>query len=146
MKKLFFITFLHFSYFAQSQIVTLSFVFNKQNNVCLNAKINASDSLLLMFHSSSTDVTITKESLKERILLKDKHNTNIQTWGGRADAEFSEHNTLFINKLKWGDITIFVNENSGSDTDGKFGYDLFAKKNRGFGLLQKIDDSSRNFT
>ncbi len=81
-----------------------------------------------MFHTSSTGVTITKESLKEKILLKDKQNTNIQTWGGRADAEYSEHNTLFINKLKWEDIAIFVNENSGPDTDGKFGYDLFAKK------------------
>jgi len=81
-----------------------------------------------MFHTSSTGVTITKESLKEKILLKNKQNTNIQTWGGRADAEYSEHNTLFINKLKWEDITVFVNENSGPDTDGKFGYDLLAKK------------------
>ncbi len=81
-----------------------------------------------MFHTSSTGVTITKESLKEKILLKNKQNTKIQTWGGRANAEFSEHNTLFINKLTWKDITIFVNENSGPETDGKFGYDLFDKK------------------
>ena len=81
-----------------------------------------------MFHTSSTGVTITKESLKEKTLLNNKQNTNIQTWGGRADAEYSEHNTLFINKLKWEDITVFVNENSGPDTDGKFGYDLLAKK------------------
>lgn len=107
---------------------TLYFSLNKQSNICLNARINTSDSLRLMFHTSSTCVTITKESLKEKILLKEKQNTNIQTWGGRADAEFSEHNTLFINKLKWENITVFVNENSGPDTDGKFGYDLFTKK------------------
>jgi len=109
-------------------IDTLTFNLNKHNNICIKARINNSDTLSLMFHTSSTGLTVTKESLKEKILLKDKQNTNIQTWGGRADAEFSEHNTLFINKLKWEDITIFVNENSGPDTDGKFGYDLLAKK------------------
>ncbi|MCF8324924.1 MAG: hypothetical protein K9I84_08195 [Leadbetterella sp.] len=120
--------FLICSFKAHGQTDTLLFTLNKQSNICLNARINTSDSLRLMFHTSSTGVTITKESLKEKILLKNKQNTNIQTWGGRADAEYSEHNTLFINKLKWEDITVFVNENSGPDTDGKFGYDLLAKK------------------
>jgi predicted aspartyl protease len=109
-------------------IDTLSFRLNIQSNICIKARINNSDTLTLMFHTSSTGVTITKESLKEKILLKNKQNTNIQTWGGRADAEISEHNTLFINKLTWKDLTIFVNENSGPETDGKFGYDLFTKK------------------
>lgn len=107
---------------------TLAFTLNKQSNICIKARINNSDTLSLMFHTSSTGLTVTKESLKEKTLLKDKQNTNIQTWGGRADAELSEHNTLFINKLKWEDITVFVNENSGPDIDGKFGYDLFTKK------------------
>lgn len=113
---------------AMSQSDTLHFTLNAQNNICIKARVNNSDTLSLMFHTSSTGITVTKESLKEKILLKDKQNTNIQTWGGRADAEFSEHNMLFINKLKWEDITVFVNENSGPNTDGKFGYDLFAKK------------------
>lgn len=109
-------------------IDTLRFSLNKQNNICLKARINNSELLSLMFHTSSTGLTVTKESLMEKILLKDKQNTNIQTWGGRADAEFSEHNTLIINKLKWENITIFVNENSGPDTDGKVGYDIFDEK------------------
>lgn len=113
---------------AMSQSDTLHFTLNAQSNICIKARVNNSDTLSLMFHTSSTGITVTKESLKEKILLKDKQNTNIQTWGGRADAEFSEHNMLFINKLKWEDITVFVNENSGPNTDGKFGYDLFAKK------------------
>lgn len=113
---------------AMSQSDTLHFTLNAQSNICIKARVNNSDTLSLMFHTSSTGITVTKESLKEKILLKDKQNTNIQTWGGRADAEFSEHNMLFINKLKWEDIAVFVNENSGPNTDGKFGYDLFAKK------------------
>jgi hypothetical protein len=113
---------------AMSQTDTLHFTLNPQNNICIKARVNNSDTLSLMFHTSSTGITVTKESLKEKILLKDKQNTNIQTWGGRADAEFSEHNMLFINKLNWEDITVFVNENSGPNTDGKFGYDLFTKK------------------
>ncbi|HLO45715.1 MAG TPA: aspartyl protease family protein [Leadbetterella sp.] len=106
----------------------MAFSLNSQSNICFSAKLNDSDTLLMMFHTSSTGVTVTKESLQNKILLKNKQSTNVQTWGGRADSEFSEHNTLKLGSLKWDDMTVFVNENSGPDTDGKFGYDLFKNK------------------
>lgn len=114
------------SVFGQTE--TFPIKLNKQSNICLSAKLNDSDSLTMMFHTSSTGVTVTKESLENKILLKNKQSTNIQTWGGRADSEFSENNTFKLGSLKWDDMTVFVNENSGPDTDGKFGYDLFKNK------------------
>lgn len=117
---------LDYSVFGQTE--TLPFKLNKQSNICVKAKLNDYDSLTMMFHTSSIGVTVTKESLENKILLKNKQSTNVQTWGGRADSEFSEYNTFILGSLKWDDITVFVNENSGPDTDGKFGYDLFAKK------------------
>ena len=113
---------------VSGQTETLLFKLNRQSNICLSAKLNDSDTLLMMFHTSSTGVTVTKESLQNKILLKNKQSTNIQTWGGRADSEFSDHNTFKLGSLKWDDMTVFVNENSGPDTDGKFGYDLFKNK------------------
>jgi hypothetical protein len=114
------------SVFGQTE--TFPIKLNKQSNICLCAKLNDSDTLLMMFHTSSTGVTVTKESLQNKILLKNMLSTNVQTWGGRADSEFSEHNTFKLGSLKWDNMTVFVNENSGPDTDGKFGYDLFKSK------------------
>jgi hypothetical protein len=112
---------------GQSKLDTIDFVLNKQNNVSVKARINNSDTLNLMFHSSYQGVSVIKESLA-KIQLKDKQNTNLQTWGGRTDAEFSENNTLFISELQWDSLAIFINDFSGIGTDGKFGYDLFKDK------------------
>lgn len=126
------IVFLGMSIFLKNptsgQIHRMAFSLNSQSNICLKAKLNDSDTLIMMFHTASTGVTVTKESLENKILLKNKQSTNVQTWGGRADSEFSEHNAFTLGGLKWKDLTVFVNENSGPDTDGKFGYDLFKNK------------------
>lgn len=113
---------------AQNQSDTLDFTLNKQNNIFLKARINNSETLNLMFHTSYNGVSVIKESLKQKIVLKNKQNTNLQTWGGKVDAEYSEDNTLYINKLQWDSLTIYINEFSGENTDGKFGYDLFKNK------------------
>lgn len=110
-----------------AQDVKIPFALNKQSNICIKARINNSDTLSLMFHSSYQGVSVIKESLV-KIQLKDKQNTNLQTWGGRVDAEFSENNTLNINELRWDSLTVFINDFSGVGTDGKFGYDLFKDK------------------
>jgi hypothetical protein len=110
-----------------AQDVKIPFTLNKQSNICIKARINNSDTLSLMFHSSYQGVSVIKESLA-KILLKEKQNTNLQTWGGRVDAEFSENNILYINDLRWDSLTVFINDFSGIGTDGKFGYDLFKDK------------------
>ncbi len=113
---------------AQTKPDTITFTFNKQNNICIKARINQSDTLTLMYHSSSTGVTLTNEAVGKKLTLNLDKSSEVKTWGGTADARYSEGNTLIINNLKWDSLTIFVNENSGPDTDGKFGYDLFSGK------------------
>ncbi|MBK9016758.1 MAG: aspartyl protease family protein [Saprospiraceae bacterium] len=108
---------------------TIRFTLNKQHNICVKARINQSDTLTLMYHSSATGVTLTKDALKQKkIPLNDSKPTDVQTWGGDATSEYSEGNTLTINNLKCDSIWVFINENSGQDTDGKFGFDFFESK------------------
>jgi hypothetical protein len=113
---------------GQNQSDTIPFFLNKQHNICIKARVNQSDSLILMFHSSSTGVTLTKETVEKKVPLPDKKPTEVHTWGGDADAAFSEGNSLVISDLHWNSLRIFVNENSGVGTDGKFGFDLFSGK------------------
>lgn len=113
---------------AQTLPDTIPFFLNKQYNICIRARVNGADSLVLMFHSSSTGVTLTEEAVAKKLALQNSQSTRVTTWGGSADGRFSEHNTFAIQRLTWNDMTIFVNEYSGPDTDGKFGYDLFKDK------------------
>ncbi len=113
---------------AQIRPDTILFTLNKQHNICVKASVNGSDTLTLMFHSSSTGVTLTKAALEKKIALNTSQSSTVKTWGGSANAEFSEGNAMTISRLKWDSLMVFINENSGPDTDGKFGYDLFSGK------------------
>lgn len=113
---------------AQREPDTIAFTLNKQSNICIKARVNQSDTLTLMFHSSASGVMLTKEAVTKKLTLNARQATTIKTWGGSAESELSEGNSMTINNLRWDSLTIFVDENSGVGTDGKFGYDLFRGK------------------
>ncbi len=114
---------------AQTRPDTINFTLNKQHNICVKARINQSDTLTLMYHTSATGVTLTKDALKsKKIPLGRGQSTEVHTWGGDAESEYSEGNTLTINNLRWDSLLVFVDENSGEGTDGKFGFDFFEDK------------------
>lgn len=113
---------------AQSQSDTIAFSLNRQNNICIKARINNADTLVLMFHSASTGITLTNETVAKKLSLKLDNANTVQTWGGTAESRYSNGNTMIINGLKWENMTIYTNENTGEGTNGKFGYDLFTGK------------------
>ncbi|MFN8349365.1 MAG: aspartyl protease family protein [Spirosomataceae bacterium] len=128
MKMTVFLLLLSLRGYSQSLSDTLTFSLNKQNNICLKARINHSDTLTLMFHTASTGITLLNETVTKKLPLRlDKSNT-VQTWGGTAESRYSQGNTMTMSGLKWENMTIYTNENSGEGTDGKFGQDLFAGK------------------
>ena len=110
---------------AQTLPDTIPFVLNAQSNICIRARVNDSDTLLLMFHSSATGVMLTQEAVAGTSFLNEGKNTRIGTWGGSAETSYSENNSLSIGRLHWDSLTVFIDEFSGPGTAGKFGYDLF---------------------
>ena len=125
---LFFLTFYALLSNAQTAPDTIPFTLNKQSNICVKAQINGSDTLILMFHTAASGVTIIKEAVEKKLPLKLDKSSNVSSWGGTTSAQYSEGNILTISHQKWDSMTITQNENSGAGTDGKFGYDLFSKK------------------
>jgi hypothetical protein len=113
---------------AQINSDTIPFFLNQQNNICIKARVNQSDSLILMFHSSSTGLTLIRETVQQKLNLTNQQATEVRTWGGNADAAYSDGNSFQINNLYWDSLRIFINENTGVGTDGKFGFDFFAGK------------------
>ena len=110
---------------CQRKSETIPFFINKQSNICIKALINDRDSVVLMFHSASNGLTLLKEVIDKKVHLKADKSIQVESWGGNNSADFSNGNSLTIGKMRWDSLTIFLNENSGDQTDGKFGFDFF---------------------
>jgi hypothetical protein len=127
-KLLFLFTFISLSSFAQNK-TAIPFQLTEYNNLSIKAVLNQKDTVQLMFHTAANAVTLTEEALQKITSLKFDRTDSVKSWGGNDNiSKFSKSNTLQIGSLKWENIPIWENKNSGQHTDGKFGLDLFENK------------------
>jgi len=116
--------------FAQNSVslnsYSIPFRLTSSNNISIRAVLNEKDTLNLMFHTSASDLTITTEAINRLKTVNFTRTDTLKSWGGDANAaRFSGNNSLAIGKQKWEGMKIWENKNSGPETDGKFGLDLF---------------------
>ncbi|MBL7807326.1 MAG: aspartyl protease family protein [Saprospiraceae bacterium] len=106
---------------------TIPFRLTAYNNLVIPALLNQQDTVRLMLHTAASDVTITEEAARGMKSLRfDGQVDSVQSWGGNANtADFSKHNQLRIGNQLLNDITIWKNQHSGQETDGKAGLPLF---------------------
>ena len=108
--------------------VRIPFTLTDANNISIRAVLNDKEPVQLMFHTAVDSISLTKDAVGKLKTLKVDQSIDIESWGGRAAAGVSTGNRLQIAELAWKDQTIFVDELSGPETDGKFGPHLFAGK------------------
>lgn len=106
----------------------LPFELTSHNNIAVNAVLNDTDNVRLMFHTASSAMTLTTQASKNLTSVHWNKQENVSSWGGKTTARFSESNTLAIGDLRWDGISIWENTNSGPTTDGKIGPNLFLGK------------------
>lgn len=89
---------------------TIPFVINSQNTLYVKAVLNGTDTLNLNFDTGTTELVLTRETLKEKIK------------GG-----IKLYNTPHSLHIGSRDYTVkaYDAEKTGHDTDGRFGWDLF---------------------
>lgn len=122
------LTFCSLTTFAQ-QKTTIPFKLTDYNNLSIKAVLNQKDTVQLMFHTAANSVTLTEEALKTITSLKFDRTDSVKSWGGNDNtSRFSKSNTLQIGPLRWENVPIWENKNSGQYTDGKCGLDLFENK------------------
>lgn len=107
---------------------SISFRLSSHNNIIIKALLNGKDSLNLMFHTGTSSLSLIKSSGPKLNSIKWSSETEVQSWGGSSSARFSENNSLKIGGIIWDSLPIWENENSGPETDGKFGPNFFAGK------------------
>ena len=105
---------------------TIPFTLTDHNNISVQARINISDTVDLMFHTAANSITITEEASKTlENVWWDSDEEDINSWGGSSKARSSYGNALSIQGMHWDLLSIWENKNSGPNTDGKFGPNLF---------------------
>lgn len=106
---------------------TIPFVLTPHNNMIVKAVLNGQDTVDLMFHTAAGgDLTLIKSATARLTTLNFNGQDTVNSWGGDNASRYSTGNALQIRDLKWEDVSIWENENSGPLSDGKFGPDLFA--------------------
>ncbi len=112
---------------APSMIIP--FQLTPHNNLVFKAVLNQRDTIRLMFHTAASSVTVIEESVSKLQTLRFTGADSVKSWGGAGNtSRFSPGNVLEIGTWKWKNVSIWENKNSGPETDGKFGLDLFTGK------------------
>jgi hypothetical protein len=113
---------------ADPGVVNIPFTFTDHNNIVVSVVLNDTDTLNLMLHTAATDVTLTEDGVRKSKSIKFTDTEKMKSWGGEADSRLSKGNRVQIGNLQRSNINIWENKNSGKDTDGKFGLDLFQNR------------------
>ncbi|HKK76300.1 MAG TPA: hypothetical protein VJ953_14575 [Saprospiraceae bacterium] len=109
-------------------IDTIPFELTDQNNISISAILNKQDTVQLMFHTATNSLSLTTNIIPKLSSLHWNNSEEVESWGGKSDARFSEKNALQINQLFWENLPIWETINSGPGTNGKFGPNLFEGK------------------
>ena len=112
------------------QNYSVSFYLTPYNNIVIKALINDRDTVNLMLHTAAEDITLTEDALVKLKTIKFNGTVDsVKSWGGGSNSsDFSKKNTLRMGDMNWDSITIWKDKNSGQQTDGKFGLNLFENK------------------
>ncbi|WP_343530670.1 hypothetical protein [Pedobacter sp.] len=114
---------------AIAQTNQISFQLTAHNNIAVKTIINKKDTAILMFHLAASSVTLTEEALRKIKSVRFERTDSVSSWGGSGNtSRFSSGNELQIGNFSWAKTPIWENKNSGPNTDGKFGLDLFKDK------------------
>ena len=107
----------------------IPFRLTKYNNILVPVIINQKDTVQLMLHTSSDYITIIEDSYKKMksISISDTLN-NVTSWAGYSDMKMSQSNVIKFGDEEFNKIPIFIDKQSGHESDGKIGLKFFEGK------------------
>ena len=125
----FLLTILTITSFGQNVVKEIPFRLTKYNNILVPVIINQKDTVQLMLHTGSDYVTIIEDSYKKMksIAISDTLN-NVTSWAGYSDMKMSQNNVIKIGNDTFNKIPIFIDKQSGHESDGKIGLKFFEGK------------------
>lgn len=115
--------------FGQNMVKEIPFRLTKYNNILVPVIINQKDTAQLMLHTGSDYITIIEDSYKKMksISISDTLN-NVTSWAGYSDMKMSQNNVIKFGNEEFSKIPIFIDKQSGHESDGKIGLKFFEGK------------------
>lgn len=106
---------------------TIPFRITAYNNIIIKAAINGKDTVDLMLHTASSDITLTEDATKKLHTIQFAGTVDdVKSWGGGGNrSRYSKNNSLNIAGLHWDKVEIWDDQNSGQESDGKIGLNFF---------------------
>lgn len=114
---------------AQNKTNEIPFRLTKYNNILIPVVINQQDTVQLMLHTGSDYVTLIEKSFNNlnSITVNDTIH-NVKSWAGYADLKVSDENLITLGNENISQIPIYVDQQSGHESDGKIGLKFFEGK------------------
>ncbi|WP_295676408.1 hypothetical protein [uncultured Empedobacter sp.] len=115
--------------FGQNMVKEIPFQLTKYNNILVPVIINQKDTVQLMLHTGSDYISIIDDSYKKMksISISDTLN-NVTSWAGYSDMKMSQNNVIKFGDVEFSKIPIFIDKQSGHESDGKIGLKFFEGK------------------
>ncbi len=122
-------TIISITIFGQNIVKEIPFRLTKYNNILVPVIINQKDTAQLMLHTGSDYITIIEDSYKKMksISISDTLN-NVTSWAGYSDMKMSQNNVIKFGNEEFSKIPIFIDKQSGHESDGKIGLKFFEGK------------------
>ena len=122
-------TIISITIFGQNIVKEIPFRLTKYNNILVPVIINQKDTVQLMLHTGSDYITIIEDSYKKMksISISDTLN-NVTSWAGYSDMKMSKNNVIKFGNEEFSKIPIFIDKQSGHESDGKIGLKFFEGK------------------
>jgi len=122
-------TIISITIFGQNMVKEIPFRLTKYNNILVPVVVNQKDTVQLMLHTGSDYITIIEDSYKKMksISISDTLN-NVTSWAGYSDMKMSQNNVIKFGDEKFNKIPIFIDKQSGHESDGKVGLKFFEGK------------------
>ncbi|GLR16024.1 hypothetical protein [Portibacter lacus] len=106
---------------------TIKFTLSEHNNILVEATLNTTTLLKLMFHTAIGSVSLTPE-MTAKLKTENQKSSNSKSWTGAKEVNYIENNSLTIANLSWDSLAVWLDMLSGPGSDGKFGPNLFGNK------------------
>ncbi|MGV0937536.1 hypothetical protein [Empedobacter falsenii] len=122
-------TIISITIFGQNIVKEIPFRLTKYDNILVPVIINQKDTVQLMLHTGSDYITIIEDSYKKMksISISDTLN-NVTSWAGYSDMKMSKNNVIKFGNEEFSKIPIFIDKQSGHESDGKIGLKFFEGK------------------
>lgn len=123
------LTILTITSFGQNVVKEIPFRLTKYNNILVPVVINQQDTVELMLHTGSDYINIIEDSYKKMksIVVSDTIN-DVTSWAGYSDMKMSKSNLIKVGNEEFNQIPIFIDKQSGHESDGKIGLKFFENK------------------